>query len=39
MVNKLVLHAIETGAITAVTALVDLVLFELYSNTSIHQAV
>lgn len=38
MVNKLIIHAIETGAVTAVTALVDLVLFELYKDTSIHQA-
>lgn len=39
MVNKLVIHAIETGAVTALTALLDLLLFELFKNTSIHQAV
>ncbi len=38
VINKLIIHAIETGAVTAVTALVDLVLFERYKHTSIHQA-
>jgi len=38
MINKLMIHAIETGAVTAVTALVDLVLFERYKHTGIHQA-
>lgn len=40
MVNKLIIHSIETGAITAITALIDLVFYELYKNknSSIHQA-
>ncbi|KAF9450341.1 hypothetical protein P691DRAFT_773990 [Macrolepiota fuliginosa MF-IS2] len=38
MINKLIVHAIETGAVTAITALVDLIFFELYKDTSLHQA-
>lgn len=36
MLNKLVAHTIETGAVTAVTAGVDLVLFLIYKQEFVH---
>lgn len=36
MLNKLVAHTIETGAVTAITAGVDLALFLLYKQEFVH---
>ncbi|KAJ7055836.1 hypothetical protein C8F01DRAFT_447206 [Mycena amicta] len=37
IITKLIYHVIETGAITSVVAIIDVVLFILYSQTNLHQ--
>ncbi|KAJ7061181.1 hypothetical protein C8F01DRAFT_1252824 [Mycena amicta] len=37
IITKLIYHVVETGAITSIVAVVDVVLFILYSQTNLHQ--